>query len=182
MAKRDTKPARREPVNQIDPAVDLRRDGNDADVWRAALDLAEDLRAIERLFPCRSRRSCLSGPTPASARRGFRRHASGCAPLYSGLMKLLSRCAGNTRAESGSGVSRARRTCSRTAANIRRRAGDGRRTEAGHAKTRASGSRYRRPRSAVQRVEAFHAVDVHIDETRHDVMSVKRKVRRASRP
>jgi hypothetical protein len=44
---------------------------------------------------------------------GVRRHDSGCAPLYAGLMKLLSRCADSTRAEPGVG-----RRVSRTLVSI----------------------------------------------------------------
>ena len=40
----------------------------------------------------RSALSALPAPSaPVSASRGFRRQAAGCAPLYAGLMKLLSR-------------------------------------------------------------------------------------------
>src|SRR5687767_15470877 len=42
--------------------------------------------------------------------RGLRRHATGCAPRNAALMKLLSRCAGKTRAAPAAGISRARRT------------------------------------------------------------------------
>src|SRR2546429_279883 len=50
----------------------------------------------------------------SNAERGLRKHSRGCAPRNSGLMKLLSRCAGRTRAERAWGASRASRTWSRT--------------------------------------------------------------------
>ena len=47
---------------------------------------------------------------PERAAFGLRRHASGCAPRNCGLMKLLSRWAGSTRAARADLVFRARRT------------------------------------------------------------------------
>ena len=62
------------------------RDRDDADVGPRGRDFVEDLGAGEGCVR-RARRAA-----------GTRRHSSGCAPLNSGLMKLLSRCAGRTRA------------------------------------------------------------------------------------
>ena len=47
MAERYPVAARREPSNQIDAAVQLRRHGHDPDVGRRALDFGEDVGAVE---------------------------------------------------------------------------------------------------------------------------------------
>jgi hypothetical protein len=47
-----------------------------------------------------------SGSCPA-ALAGLRRQCAGCAPFHAGLMKLLSRCAGSTRADPGIETTRA---------------------------------------------------------------------------
>ena len=51
MSQRDIVPAGREPSNQIEPAGELRRDGDDPDVRRRALDLGEDVGAVEGSLP-----------------------------------------------------------------------------------------------------------------------------------
>ena len=139
----------------------------------ARVDFGEDIGGRE------SRRSV---PSRACDRRGDRagglanaprqpQAPRGCAPPYSGLMKLLSRWAGSTRALRAAGVVRAQRTCS-SASAARRSARDGRRTERGDAvarqarametpRRRRRGCRHRRP------------VDVHVDEPRNDVVMVQ---------
>ena len=47
VSQRDMVPAGREPSNQIEPAGELRRDGDDADVRRGAFDLGEDVGGVE---------------------------------------------------------------------------------------------------------------------------------------
>ena len=51
MAQRYAQAARRQPGDQVDPAIDLGRDRDDADVGRTALDLGKYLGAVELLFP-----------------------------------------------------------------------------------------------------------------------------------
>ena len=71
-------------ADQIDGAVDLRCDGHDPDVVRRRVDFGQDLRAREVAIGLSVR-----WKAKALERLG---------PAVSGLMKLLSRCAGNTRA------------------------------------------------------------------------------------
>jgi hypothetical protein len=49
MAKRHAQAARREPRHEIEPAVNFRRHGDDADIRRRVFDLAENVRAVKRL-------------------------------------------------------------------------------------------------------------------------------------
>jgi hypothetical protein len=58
-----------------------------------------------------------SCPAPLA---GLRRQCAGCAPFHAGLMKLLSRWAGSTRAEPGTETTRAAATARR---NVCRSAG-----------------------------------------------------------
>ena len=66
--------------------------------------------------PARPARRLARRPAwPAGPERSpTRKQSEGCAPQYSELMKLLSRCAGSTRAARGDGDVRARRTWSST--------------------------------------------------------------------
>ena len=86
VSERHVMPVRGERPDERDRAVEFRRDRHDPDVGPRRRNLGEDLLAGE-----------LALGTPARSARGRRRHSSGCAPRYSGLMKLLSRCAGSTR-------------------------------------------------------------------------------------
>ena len=91
-------------------------------------------------------------------------------------MKLLSRCAGSTRAPPGGRV-RARGAHARQHAAQRGRiAGDRRRTERGHAVARQPlrhrGDRARRPSSVSS---PFDAVHVHVDEPGNDVVIGERR-------
>ena len=47
MTERNTMTRRAQPLDQLDPAIEFRRDGHDADVRRCALDLAKNIRCIE---------------------------------------------------------------------------------------------------------------------------------------
>ena len=107
VTERDAVPGGAQRAHQIDAAVELGREGDDADVGTARGDRLEDLAAGERGFPA------IVGAVRLSASAGTRRHSTGCAPAYSGLRKLLSRCAGSTRADAAPGASRARATCCR---------------------------------------------------------------------
>ncbi len=88
-------------------------------------------------------------------------------------MKLLSRCAGSTRAAPRDGVSRARRTWSSTRAQRIRRARDRRRTERRDAVARKPRGDRRDRVAAVERVDALDAVHVDVDEAGNDVVTVK---------
>ena len=77
---------------------------------RAAAISLQDVLAgplAARLFRCACAGALRAARRPASAAAGIR---PGCAPLNSGLRKLLSRCAGSTRAPPGGRVVRAART------------------------------------------------------------------------
>ena len=120
----------------------------------------------------------LTRPRPASAVRGLRRHASGCAPRNAALMKLLSRCAGNTRAAPAAGVWRARRT----SPSMRPSASGAHATVVGqNAVTPYRGSLAAiaatglPPSSRSSVSNAFDAVHVDVDEAGDDVMMMKRR-------
>jgi len=49
MPERHALPVGREPANQVEAAIELRRQRDNADVWRSALDLREDFGAGEIL-------------------------------------------------------------------------------------------------------------------------------------
>src|SRR5206468_10400440 len=73
MTERDAMASRGEPADQIEPAVELWRDGDNADVGRGALELAEDVGGGE----VAARRGCLSAPRAAFERRSWRAQARG---------------------------------------------------------------------------------------------------------
>ena len=94
------------------------------------LDLAQDVGA--RRSDHRRRgpdAGILTRPRPAPP-AGLRRHPRGCAPRYSGLMKLLSRCAGSTRGRPGRArLPRQAHLLAAHAGSVVRRARDRRRAE-----------------------------------------------------
>ena len=92
----------------------------------------------------------------------------GCAPLNSGLMKLLSRCAGSTRADPGARVARAAVTPASNADNF---SGVHAIDVGQNAVTPYFGRMRRDPRHrllVVEHIDALDAVDVHVDETGND--------------
>ena len=142
--------------HEIEAARQFRRERDDADIRPCAAVIAARMsrRRELTLAGCRS--------------HGCRRQSAGCAPRYSGLMKLLSRCAGSTRALRG-GARRARRAPGEHGAQLPGRTRHRRGTERRHAVTRQPRRDVRHRRSLVQRVDALHAVDVHVDEPGHDI-------------
>ena len=118
----------------------------------------------------RAEKSPSWGPVFGSAAgSGTRRQSAGWAPRYSGLMKLLSRCAGSTRALVGGRFARSVRHLFEDAAERVGRTRHRRGTERGDAVLRQQ-RRHRRDRIAVvQRVVPLDAVHVHVDEPGHDV-------------
>ena len=151
-------PTRR--ADEIEVAVDLRGDREDADLSARRGDHRQDVRAGKVRG---------SGVGPAGTSEvGRRRHASGCAPRKSGAMKLLSRCAGSTCALPAPG-SRARRADAvEQMAQLGWPARDGRRAEPGHPVPRQPARDLGHGIGRGEGVLPFHAVHVHVDETRHD--------------
>ena len=135
MTERHAVAARRQPGDQIEPAVELRRQRDDADVRRRPLDLPQDVRPVECLA-CSvvSAPACPARPLPCPPCHVQRRARScagtdGLRAAYSGLMKLLSRCAGSTRAAPRLRLAARPGDLLEHPTQRRRRAGDGRRTE-----------------------------------------------------
>ena len=155
-----------EPGNQFEDAIDLGRDGDDPDVGTRALDLARGCSSPEN--------------SPSMTARGRTDAASGCAPLNSGLMKLLSRCAGSTRALLPGGLERAHADASRNVRSTRRVTGDRRRAEGGDAVPRQAPRNARDCVESLERIDAGNSVHVDVHETGNDVVVVKRG-RRPSR-
>ena len=93
MAERHAVAARRQPSDQVDPAVELRRERDDADVGCGALDLAKDIAAGRSpRFGCApSPRTPVRPAGPPERRSRRPQAAGGLRAAISGLMKLLSR-------------------------------------------------------------------------------------------
>ena len=158
-----------ERLRQVEPAVQLDRHGDDAHVAPVRLDHPQHVGAgVGRRASTASASASPSGPR----RGGRRRQSSGWAPRNSGLMKLLSRWAGRTRA-CGRAEARARRMLS-----IRRSSTAGAQaTEVGqNAVTpiadQAAGDLLDGIRR-VEGVEALDAVDVDVDEPGDEGVAVQ---------
>ena len=159
--------------NQIERAVELGSERHDADVVSGAVDLRDDVAAIEIMIAVAP-----GAPSKAAASDT----TAGCAPRYSGLMKLLSRCAGSTRAPA---VELARRAA--TARNTCRSASGAHATVVGQ---NAVTPRFARRSAiaqiavaAVERIDAVEAMNVDVDEAReHDVAAQIDRIRAPAAP
>ena len=147
--------------NQVEDALDLGCDGDDADVRPGRGDRVEDLAAGERRRRARP--------------SGVRRQTSGCAPLKIGIDEIAL----EMRRQHAGGRRRARARAPRgSPASMRRSvvgpAGDRRRAERGDPVPRQP-RRHRPDRITVgvERVDPFDAVHVDVDEAGDDVVAVE---------
>ena len=174
VAERHTASARHEVPNQIERAIQLGRERDDADAVAGGVDFGEDVAAVKiaRTLVAPVAPSAPIAPVAPIAPSGLRRQPTGCAPRYSGLMKLLSRWAGSTRAPAS------RLTPLEAAATLlastSRSASGAHATvvgqNAGDAELRQSLRNRGNRVAAVERVDALEPMNVDVDETgKHDM-------------
>ena len=205
MPERHAMTAGRERSNQVERALELRREGDDSDVRRGTLDLGDDSDCVEvrslgwslaihrglalhggralngagaRAFRLRRRLRWTAVALVNAVRRAQTRQRLR-APVF-----RVDEIAFEMRRQHARGPWRRRFAGAphliEHAAQRLGSAGDGRRTERRHAVLRKSFGN-RRDRTSrcggIQRVDSLDAVNVDVDEAGHDVMSVEREQR-----